>query len=197
MRIPHVITSLAMCLLASGAWANDNVVQANMDSRTMLGVAGHPAQLGDLFTHSNGAYICRNSVTRGTPHVARFPFALPDTRALIGVAVQGKRTSSAPPMTLSVRKVCEGLGEVTPGPTVLATATPVPDANGFFQTVLAAGDTDPSTGICKYWVQAEFNISSVNCMAGDAWIQKITAFNMVRDRIFRGSFHTNVTQDTP
>ncbi len=196
MRIP-LFCIVVVCLAASSAWAEDDVNQSLYEFLSLPGVAGQPASSADEFTNSSGAYVCKNAATRGTPHIVRYPFTLPDARRVFYVIVTGRRTSLAPPVTLNVVKSCMHWTEVNPTNTVLATTTPAPDVDGYFSSSLRLGDERPNNYDCKYWLEASIDISTKKCTDGLVDIQKIRIENWVADRIFRGSFSLNVPFGTP
>ncbi len=196
MRNAISMTALAGCLLASSALANDPPTFHNREYRQITGAAGQPARTADTFTHANGSYRCTNSTTRAFAHVVRFPFTLPDSHQVAFVNMYGRNTAGAPPMTTRLMKTCMSQDEVNPTTTELATATPSPNANGYFITSMSIFDT-PQNLDCRYWAEARFDISAIPCTTGTSEVQKVFIEADIPDRIFRGMFNTNVDYDLP
>lgn len=195
MRIA-LILGVVSCLLSTTAWANDTVHAANLDFQSVLGVAGKAYADSSDYSHNTGAYLCK--ATGAGTNVVTYPFAIPDAKRLRGVIITGKRTSNAPPIELRVMKSCLATTTgATPVETTIAAKAPVTDANGFFNEEIMLGSEEPYNILCQFWVAAAIDLSSVKCTTGEVSVQKIAVYSSVPDRIFRGSFHTNVTRDTP
>ena len=188
---------LALLVFASApAQANDSVAFGNYELRSILGPGGRAYATSQDFTHNTGAYECRSTGSGTT--VVTFPFVVPDAEILNRLIVTGQRTSAAPPLTLRLVESCMKWSEVVPTNTVLMVRVPSPNVDGFFTTVLFLGNGHaPNNYDCKYRVEARFDTSTVKCTSGVSRIQKISVWSTPADRIFRGSFHTNVTQGTP
>ncbi len=191
-----LLLPIAGCLLVSDAWAEqDSTRDHQIEFLTVLGVAGQPAQKADEFRHASGAYICMNAATRSTPHIVRYPFMLPDSHRITDVTITGRLTYDAPPMTLKVRKSCMAWHEINPTTTTLAQTTRWQDPNNpevvFTSRMPVGANERPNNYDCKYWVQAEFDISSRKCTTGEAAVQKIRVESVIADRIFRGNFGVN------
>lgn len=195
MRI-SLLMALASGLVAAAALANDSAVLHNREFRQIVGAAGQPAQTSDVFGHNNGGYQCMNATTRGTPHIVRYPFTLPDSRRIVYVSVYGRRTSGAPPMATRVAKACMSQDETTPTVTTLATGTPSGNANGYFIASMSVDDV-PENVDCRYWAEVSFDISAIPCTAGTAYVQRVFIEADMPDRIFRGMFNINVPLDLP
>lgn len=195
MRI-SLFMAIASGFVASAALANDSVSLHNREFRQIVGAAGQPAQTDDAFGHNNGGYQCKNATTRATPHIVRYPFTLPDSRKVAFVNVYGRRTSDAPPMEASVLKACMSQDETAPTVTTLATGTASGNADGYFIMVLHADDV-PNNLNCRYWAEVRFDISSIPCTTGTAYVQRVFLEATVPDRIFRGMFNTNAPFDVP
>ncbi len=196
MRNALSMTTLAGCLLASNALANDSVIFHNREYREIAGVAGQPAQTADDFTHSNGGYLCTNAATRGTPHIVRYPFTMPDRYRIAFVNVYGRRTSNAPAATTRVVKSCMTQNELNPTTTELASAIPNGNADGYYISSMPVGDA-PVNLDCRYWAEVRFDISTVPCTTGTSYVQKVFIEADIPDRIFRGMFNTNIDHDLP
>jgi len=190
-----IVSCFALFACAGAAQANDNLISANYELQSLLGAGGRAYATSQDYTHNTGAYVCR-STGAGTT-VVTFPFVVPDAQRLNFVTVTGKRTSVAPPLKLQVIESCMGWQAVLPTTTVRGEMVPDPNSAGFFTAHLYLGSLAPNNYDCKYRVAALFDTSTVKCTSGDSLIQKITVWSTVPDRIFRGSFHTNVTMDAP
>lgn len=195
IRLRIAAACLAPLAFSGAACANDFVRLANYEVQSLLGVGGRAHGTSMDYTHNTGAYVCR-STGAGTTHVT-FPFVVPDSQRLNWVVVTGQRTSAAPPLKLQVVKSCMKWHEVKPTTTILKESVPSPDAAGYFSAEMEVGDAIPNNFDCKYRVDALFDVSTVKCTSGESRIQKIAVFSTPADRIFRGSFHTNVTLGTP
>lgn len=187
---------IACCLLATTASANDTVYQANLEFQGVPGAAGRAYSATSDYDHANGAYVCK--ATGAGTNVVTYPFVIPDASRLRGTIVTGKRTSNAPPLELRVMKSCLGTTPGTPPvETTIATRVPTTDSNGFFSEEILLGIEVPNNVLCQFWVAAAIDLSSVKCTTGEVYVQQVMVYSMPADRIFRGSFHTNVTRDTP
>ncbi len=196
LTVAIVVSCLAASVLANDVKANDNVAVANYELQSLLGVAGRLPDYTHDFSHSNGALICRSSATSGAV-TASFPFTVPSAQRLSWVTFTGRRAATAPLIELRVKKSCMNSTELNPTTTTLKMATPEIDADGFFTTHLSLNDDPPNNNDCAYWAEASFSVNTYKCTDGDAYLQKITVWQTIPDRIFRGSFHTNVTTGTP
>lgn len=186
----------ALLVFGSAAQANDSVYWANHDVHSILGVGGRAYHTSQDYTHNTGAYVCQSTGSGTT--VVTFPVVVPDAEILSGLVVTGQRTSAAPPLTLQLVESCMKWWEVLPVNTVVHERVPTPNVNGFFTTVLGPNTGHaPNNYECKYRVEARFDTSTVKCTSGNARIQKITVLSTPADRIFRGSFHTNLPLGTP
>lgn len=196
MRNALPLTALAGCLLASSALANDNATFHNREYRQIAGVAGQPAQTADDFTHSYGGYQCMNAATRNTPHIVRYPFTMPDSYKIAFVNVHGRSTADAPPATIRVLKSCMTQNALNPTTTELASATPSPNADGYYIRSMLVDDA-PINVDCRYWTEVRFDISAVPCTTGTSYVQKVFIEANMPDRIFRGMFNTNLDNNLP
>lgn len=192
-RTPFILALLACAFLSS---ASDAADYPNRDFRVITGVDGKPARSDDSYSYANGNYRCTNTSTRATPHVVRYPFNLPEGTSVRYVSVYGRRTSDATPVTLRLMQVCQSQTDVDSTSTVLATRTPLGNADGYFISSMEFSPS-PETLDCRAWVEASFDISTMACNADKASIQRVTLETEPADRIFRGTFSVNVDYTLP
>lgn len=196
----RIITIALSCLTASLLAPDvraETVVAANYEVQSLLGVTGQMYHHDQEYSHGNGALVCKATASIGAVTMS-FPFRVPATQRLNYADITGKRASGAPPLELRVKKSCMHWSEVDPTTTTLVTRVPFISTGGFFNEHIPLADEQPNNYDCRYWVEAKINVSTgAKCTDGDVYIQKITILSRIPDRIFRGSFHTNLPYDTP
>lgn len=194
MKIAHLaVLGLAGTLGASVAMADADGVAAiegfhNNEFRPFIGMAAQPAEDTAAYRGVTGAYSCANLAAGGS-RVIRYPFTVPDARALQFVRVWGFKTTGTADTTMLVRRSCMTGIEVNPTTVTLADTT-VTSTTGAFTAVLSLGTELPLNVDCRYWVEVEFGSSAQACGSGtqDLRIDRVRVQSLLGDRVFRGNF---------
>lgn len=187
---------LAGALLAPAVFAEDGDLQAiagnhNREFRPIIGMAAQPAAHTAAYRGGNGAtgaYNCANTAPGGSRTI-RYPFTVPNARALEFVRIWGFKGPDTADTTLRVRKSCMSQDDVDPVTTILDTLT-ITGQPGQFSALTSLGDDQPSNLDCRYWVELEFGSSATACATttSNLRIERIRVQSLLEERIFRGTF---------
>jgi len=192
------ITALAMAgvLLASGTFAEDGELQAiagnhNREFRPIIGMAAQPAAHTAAYrggTGATGAYNCANTAPGGSRTI-RYPFTVPDARALEFVRIWGFKGADTADTTLRVRRSCMSQAQVDPATTILDEVN-ITGAPGQFSALAVLSSDQPSNLDCRYWAELVFGSTTAACATNTSnlRIERIRVQSLLEERIFRGTF---------
>lgn len=191
-----IALALAAALLVPAAFAEDGDLQAiagnhNREHRPIIGMAAQPAAHTAAYrggTGATGAYNCANTAAGGSRTI-RYPFTVPNARALEFVRIWGFKGADTADTTLRVRKSCMTQAQVDPVTTILDEVT-ITGAPGQFSTLAVLGSDQPDNLDCRYWVELVFGSSAQACATNTSnlRIERIRVQSLLQNRIFRGTF---------